>query len=72
MAYLVHIVIGVGMTRSQFTGLIKAKGWKVKDALSYWGRSVDWYHDNTHGDTKARIRLECMIYGLPDRDDVKL
>lgn len=60
------------MTRGQFTGLIKSKGWTVKDALIYWGRSQDWYQDNTHGNEKAAVRLECMIYGLPDREQIKL
>lgn len=60
------------MTRTQFTGLIKSKGWSVKDALTYWGRSQDWYADNANGNDKAKTRLECLIYGLPDRDEVKL
>lgn len=61
------------MTRRQFTGLIRSKNWTVKDALKYWGRSQDWYHDNTTGgDHYAHIRIECMIYGLPERNEVTL
>lgn len=60
------------MNRQQLTGLINTKGWTVVDVLKYWGRSQDWYADNTTGGTdKEHIRLECMIYGLPDRDGVK-
>ena len=56
------------MTKTQFTGLIKLKGWQVKDALEYWGRSYDWYTDNCNGDAKAQLRLECLICGLPNKE----
>lgn len=55
------------MNKTQFTGLIKLRGWSVKDALSYWGRSQDWYHRNAHGTEKQKIRLECMANGLSRR-----
>jgi|LGVE01.1.fsa_nt_gb hypothetical protein len=55
------------MTKTQFTGMIKIKGWMVKDALDYWGRGQEWYHMNCNGDDKAQTRLKCMIDGLPDK-----
>ena len=42
------------LTRSQYTGRIKAKGWLLKDALEYWGRGAEWYQKNCDGNDKAR------------------
>ena len=56
------------MNKSQFTGMIKLKGWLVKDALEYWGRGQEWYHLNCNGDEKAQTRLKCLIDGLPEKD----
>lgn len=55
------------MNKIQFTGAIKLKGWLVKDALEYWGRGQEWYHLNSNGTDKQKIRLECMINGLPSK-----
>lgn len=55
------------MNKTQFTGLIKLRGWSVNGALEYWGRSYDWYTDNCNGNDKAHIRLKCLIDGLPKR-----
>lgn len=55
------------MSDNDFTKLIKAKGWKIKDALEYWGRGQDWYADNRKGDEFAQRRLKCMIGGLEVR-----
>lgn len=56
------------MNKHYFTGKLKMKGWLVKDALVYWGRSYDWWRDNVKGDEFAHRRLECMIDGLPRHD----
>jgi len=50
--------------KQYFTQLIKSKGWGVKPALDYWGRSYDWYHRNCNGGESEHNRLECMCLGL--------
>ena len=55
------------MNKTQFTGAIKMKGWLVKDALAYWGRGQEWYHLNANGTEKQKVRLECLIKGLPNK-----
>ncbi len=55
------------MNKQQYTASIRLKLWTVEEALLYWGRSQDWYHRNANGTEKQRVRLECMIRGLPDR-----
>lgn len=55
------------MNKKQFTASIHLKGWSVEDALSYWGRSQDWYHRNCNGTEKQKIRLTCMIKGLEQK-----
>lgn len=53
--------------KQQLTAMIKLKGWLVKDALEYWGRSKDWYFHNADGSDKQKIRLNCMINGLKEK-----
>lgn len=55
------------MNKKKFTAMLHLKGWMVKDALSRWGRSQDWWTDNTNGDDKAQQRLLDMINGLPEK-----
>ena len=47
---------------------IKQKGWTVKDALSRWGRTWDWYSRQVNGTDIMRQRLDDMIRGLPDNE----
>jgi len=54
-------------TTDRFTGKIKLRGWKVKDALKYWGRSYSWFHRNCNGTDEQQIRLDCMCKGLEDK-----
>lgn len=55
------------MTRQSYTVQIKAKGWKLKEALRYWRRPARWYQNNANGDEGQRTRLQCLIDGLEDK-----
>ncbi|AUR91845.1 hypothetical protein NVP1165O_45 [Vibrio phage 1.165.O._10N.261.51.B7] len=48
--------------------MINIKGWAVKDALSRWGRTYDWYHRQVNGTEEMQTRLEDMINGLPKKE----
>lgn len=50
---------------------IKQKGWTVKEALSRWGRSWDWYSRQVNGTELMKTRLDDMIAGLPVADILK-
>jgi len=56
------------MNKKQCTAMINIKGWAVKDALSRWGRTYDWYHRQVNGTEEMQTRLVDMINGLPDKD----
>lgn len=46
--------------------MILSRGWSVKDALSRWGRTYDWYHRQVNGTEVMQKRLIDMINGLPE------
>lgn len=57
--------------KQYFTQLIKARGWTVKDAYIYWGRSYDFYHRNCNGDMYAKRRLEALCTSLPMTEEAR-
>lgn len=57
------------MNKKQATARILLRGWSIKDALSRWGRTYDWYHRQVNGTDIMNIRLSDMISGLPNKSE---
>lgn len=56
---------------NEFTSIIHSKGWKVEDAVKFWGITYDTYNRRCNN-PKFRNQLICMCRGLNEKNMQKL